>query len=409
MQDPVKDAWNAQIAKVCKSRAFRNTEVLKRLLDYLGRQALEGPPEGVKEYQVGIEAFGKPSSYDPKTDSSVRVQASKLRQKLDEYYRTEGAEDPLILELPKGHFHLEFRERQSGSQSSFPAPGSGWRRISIVLAVLLCITAGLAAYFGFRLINPARLVPPWTPEMEEFWQPILTSHRPIVVALGTPLFVKVSDYFFRDPTVNTAESASRSESVKKLSRLLDAPNSVVFPYTGVGEAAGVFGLTRLLALAGRDVSLEVSRNLNWEEIARNNVVFVGPPKFNLPTDDLPFEQHFIIRHARVDNLKPSPGEPAHFDEKRSADGSQSEEGHALVTRVSGLHGAGWLLILAGTSTEGTRAAAEYVSRPEHVSALVRAMHRQFGGVPGHFQAVIRARYKAQTPIAIETVVVRALK
>src|SRR5579863_3981369 len=109
---------HAQLQRILESRAFRPTEVLKRLLEYLGHKELLGEAEDLKEYTVGIEAFGKPHEYDPKTDSSVRVQAGKLRQKLDEYYRTEGLADSVIVELPKGHFRLAFRERSP----EIPAP-----------------------------------------------------------------------------------------------------------------------------------------------------------------------------------------------------------------------------------------------------------------------------------------------
>ena len=100
---PPGDGRPAQLQRILESRAFHPSEVLRRLLEYLGRKELQGEAEDLKEYTVGIEAFGKPDTYDPKTDSSVRVQAGKLRQKLDEYYRTEGLADPLIVELPKGH------------------------------------------------------------------------------------------------------------------------------------------------------------------------------------------------------------------------------------------------------------------------------------------------------------------
>src|SRR5436305_1432376 len=57
---------------------------------------------------IGIEAFGKPESYDPKQDSIVRLQIGRLRQKLAVYYQGEGAADPVLVGLPKGAFKLTF-------------------------------------------------------------------------------------------------------------------------------------------------------------------------------------------------------------------------------------------------------------------------------------------------------------
>src|SRR5271167_600624 len=95
------DERASQIQRILESRTFRNTEVLKRLLDYLARQALENPAGELKEYTVGIEAFGKSPDYEPQNDSSVRVQAGKLRKLLDEYYRNEANPGELAVELPK--------------------------------------------------------------------------------------------------------------------------------------------------------------------------------------------------------------------------------------------------------------------------------------------------------------------
>ena len=181
-----------------------------------------------------------------------------------------------------------------------------------------------------------------------------------------------------------------------------------FPYTGVGEAETAFDLQRLLLPRGKELTLRASNLLTWEDITRNNMIFVGPPKYNQQTLDLPVAQDFEISHSRVQNLRPAVGEPRSFEEKWSADRTSLVEGHALISRLPGLHRTGEMLILAGCSTESTRAAAEYVTRPEYVVAFVRRM-REMGGIPQRFQAVIRARYKSQTPIAIEMVAFHPLK
>src|SRR5262249_46659523 len=58
----------------------------------------------LKEYVIATEVFGRDSSYDPRVDSVVRVQAGRLRSKLLEYYATEGKDDKVIIDLPKGHY-----------------------------------------------------------------------------------------------------------------------------------------------------------------------------------------------------------------------------------------------------------------------------------------------------------------
>lgn len=156
------DVCTAEIQRLLGSRTLQNAESLKRLLEYLARQSLEGQADTLKEYTVGIEAFGKPESYDPKSDSSVRVQVSKLRQKLDEYYRNEGSQDPIIVELPKGHFKLVFRriDELNGADGNaiLAATVSKWRRISLLLALALVIAGALAVHW--KLTSTGRRIRP---------------------------------------------------------------------------------------------------------------------------------------------------------------------------------------------------------------------------------------------------------
>src|SRR5205823_13346160 len=76
-------------------------------LRYLADHALKHPG-ALKEYQIATEVFGRPADFDPHLDSLVRVQAGRLRAKLAEYYASEGVEDPVVVELPKGTYTLSF-------------------------------------------------------------------------------------------------------------------------------------------------------------------------------------------------------------------------------------------------------------------------------------------------------------
>lgn len=415
------DVWlatrRAQLQRVIDSRILRPSEVLKRLLEYLGRKALQGESGELKEYTVGVEAFGKPPDYDPKNDSSVRVQAGKLRQKLDEYYRTDGLADPVLIELPKGHFQLIFSERVPepvvapiSILPSQPSPGAQppsrtpW--VVAALAIAIAIGAMLVAWQSRQ--SRASLDRYNTPELRELWKPFIEDSRPAVVSLGVPLFAKVAGTFFRDPTLNNWDGAPRSTGVQGIEKLLDGKAVPAYPYTGIGEASAAFELARLFLSANKDLGLVISHALTWEDIGRNNMIFVGPPKFNLQIRDLPVQVAFTVEHSHIVNLHPQPGEPPAYNETWSPDRATLLDGHALISRLPGLHGTGYILMLASTSTEGTRAAVEYVSRPDYAARLVGSLRRKDGTLPKYFQAVVRAHFKSQMPIQVEQVTVRIL-
>jgi len=141
-----------QVERLSKSHSLRGSDSLCRLLQYLAEHSLAHPPSTVKEYQIATEVFGRPANFDPQGDSTVRVQAGRLRAKLAEYYTTEGADDPLVVTLSKGSYHLIFESRPLGvdfeadDHSTVVAPRSRvhservpgyWRPLAVVLTVFL--------------------------------------------------------------------------------------------------------------------------------------------------------------------------------------------------------------------------------------------------------------------------------
>jgi hypothetical protein len=84
------DAVKQELDRVLQSKAFRNAEGLSRLLRFVVERSLEGDAESLKEYVLGSQALDRGSGFDPQADPVVRVQAGRLRSKLQDYYHTEG-------------------------------------------------------------------------------------------------------------------------------------------------------------------------------------------------------------------------------------------------------------------------------------------------------------------------------
>jgi TolB-like protein len=103
-----------QLDRVIGSPTFQQVDRLKRFLIFITLEAIAGRGDQLKEYVVGVQVFGKEESFDPRTDPIVRVQARRLRARLDRYYREEGRDDDLIIELPKGGYAPVFKRREPG-------------------------------------------------------------------------------------------------------------------------------------------------------------------------------------------------------------------------------------------------------------------------------------------------------
>src|SRR5947207_527946 len=83
------------LARIETSSGFTRAGRLTHFLRYITEEALAGRAEQLKEYTIAIEVFGRPTSYDPQVDSLVRVQASLLRTRLQQYYSNEGRDEPI--------------------------------------------------------------------------------------------------------------------------------------------------------------------------------------------------------------------------------------------------------------------------------------------------------------------------
>src|SRR5579863_9296920 len=162
-------ASQAQIQRILQSKAFRTSEVHKNLLSYLADKSLAGEADGLKEYTVGLDVFAKPSSYDPRQESTVRMHVGRLRQKLAEYYRTAGVDDAVIVDLPKGGFRVTFEPRPVpeplpvAAVEPLPAPALYRRPVFLVASLLVAIV--FAGYFGLRLWQVernTRIAATWT-------------------------------------------------------------------------------------------------------------------------------------------------------------------------------------------------------------------------------------------------------
>src|SRR5882724_7903460 len=96
---PEREQYIAEIERLVNSHVLHGSESLCKLLRYLAEHALDHPGSSLKEYQIATEVFGRPANFDPQSDSTIRVQAGRLRLKLAEYYGAEGVDDPIQVEM----------------------------------------------------------------------------------------------------------------------------------------------------------------------------------------------------------------------------------------------------------------------------------------------------------------------
>ncbi|MGD0296759.1 MAG: tetratricopeptide repeat protein [Bryobacteraceae bacterium] len=149
----------ATLDKILASPGFANAERLTRFLRYTVEETLNGQTDKLKESLLGIDVFGRKPTYDPRVDAVVRTEAVKLRARLRDYYESEGREDEIIIDLPKGGYVPVFRFREKEPvESSTPAAVASpktheWKPAIVTLVVLAVLVASISLVLRTRSRN----------------------------------------------------------------------------------------------------------------------------------------------------------------------------------------------------------------------------------------------------------------
>src|SRR5260370_18918414 len=113
------EAIRAQLQRILDSPVFSGARRISEFLQFVVSRSIDGQAGEIKEYLIAVEVYNRNRSYDPRSDSIVRAEASRLRGKLRDYYSADGSNDPIRIELPKGSYTPVFR---LNSATTVPAP-----------------------------------------------------------------------------------------------------------------------------------------------------------------------------------------------------------------------------------------------------------------------------------------------
>ena len=406
-----REQYLAQIEKIAGSSLLHGSESLCRLLRYLARNAVDHPGAHLKEYQIATEVFGRSADFDPQLDSTVRVQVGRLRQKLHEYYSSEGVEDAILVDLPKGSYALGLHHRgpaplrkelESHVVAPVAAVAPSPRNWAIAVSVLSLLLAGAVAVIVAERMTSNKGAAAEasenysSPALRVFWK----------VFLGAP----------QEPWVvfSNASFVGRPETgMRYLDPARDTQPKILDHYTGVGEVLAVHELDQVFATLHRQLRVKRGSLLSLDDVKNNNLIFVGSPAENLTLRDIPGTSEFVFRRLTdgprkgdlaIASVHPQPGEPKQF--LGTPNNLQLTDDYSVIALVKGLNPARSVLILAGTTTLGTQAAVEYVCRQSSVERLLLRLSVSPTGEVEPFEAVLHVKVTRGVPMESELVSLR---
>jgi hypothetical protein len=420
--------------------------MLQQLLQYLAEKTFTHGSEPIKEYTLGVEALSRPPHFDPKADPIVRVQIHRLRQKLKEYYDSDGLRDEIIIEIPKGQYlpifgiadgmeALVAKERVFAEEPvplSDPEPQAAGdssdqqvRRINPVWKTgLLVVTVAIAAlaagaWMGSRWVAPnsringsatkADLAKSSDPVMA-FWLKYLGNDPNPVIAYPDEVFLldNYNDLFrFRRGAIDyrgapvdphLAEQFASNPALVARAGQLYYENS----YLGFGELKAVGMLSNLFGQMGLKPVIKASRELTVDDLKQHNVIILGSSFSNIAEAHFGAMGDFSFKNpdARLEQWRgvivdahPRANETADYHTERDPSTQVLKADYCLITVQPGIVPGRYIADLGGLDTTGSEGAVLYATSKQGVEQLSTAI--QFGGNSGDkrsfpiFQALLK--------------------
>jgi hypothetical protein len=413
-----REAVLEQIERLARSEVLHNSESLCKLLRYLAEQSLDHPGATIKEYQIATEVFHRSEDFDPQLDSVIRVQAGRLRTKLAAYYASDGTDDRILVELPKGNYALHFHENPRHSKNGDTVEGNGHphalpearpdprpRPGGFAVPVLSLLLALAVAALGATLLRhppaPAPVAAPGEAvpaSIQLFWTPFLAPAYEPWVVFSNATFVGRPETGLRYSTAATPADV--------------AAGKVFDHYTGVGEVLAVHELDEVFAHLHASLRVKRGSLFSLDDLKQNNLIFLGSPAENLTLRDIPSTRHFVFQRVAtgprkgdlaIATINPQRGEP--LQSLASPSDQALTEDYAVIGYKRGLESSRLVLIVAGTTTFGTQGAVEYLCHKETLEELLSKLDVKTVDELKPFEALLRVKISRGVPVETTLVAV----
>jgi len=394
--------------RIAASGLLGRSDLLSDFLLYIVDRRIRGRTEEITEQQIGVIVFGRAEDYDPNDDNIVRSYARKLRKRIEEYFATEGREETLRLEIPRGGYTPIFsdappvlskshdsaaREYTGPAHAGLSepvvsekleivspvAPGISRRarqpfRISrvTVLALLIGILLGV----GLMLLKQSR----WMESRQDalsrgLWSQLFSKDRDTFVVPSDDGLV-IMQRLIERPVPLTAyvngnyRSAVKTDGEPRAEEILKLGSR---RFTSVVDLDFAAHLAQLREVVPERMMIRYARDLRMDDLRTGNVILIGSDESNPWIELFGPQLHFRFRFdpepdkpSGFANLYPRPGEAALYTTK-----GQEEQTYGIVAYLPNLTNSGHVLIVAGLNTAGTQAATAFLLDPSSMMPILQ--------------------------------------
>jgi hypothetical protein len=417
----------ALLERVASSSYVKRAARLQELLFYLGKCSLKDGLDTVHEQKIGVEVFGRSGDYDTSDDNIVRTNVSELRKRVEAYFEGEGANETLIVEIPRGSYVPVFRNRPVKPQVASEAPTakapepapanvvpiskpadaapvrpstflqSRWVLILAGATIVALAATCVVLHYQYRSLY--RSMYPWQsqPAVAELWGDIFDARPDTDIVLADASFGLLQDVNKKSFQFNDYLNRSYISQLQTQNASPDLRAVLGRIETWNLGAQDDFKLARrILALdpLGTKVHLYNARGYLPDLTKRDNVILIGGRMSN-PWDALFESQMNFVAEFSTDgpitvlNRAPMRGEPAVYTQTDSTQ-------YCVVSYLPNPDHNGVVLLIEGTSAEATEAAGDFLLSDDQLSAFRKLLH---GEKFPYFDVLLKVSSVPGTPLS----------
>jgi hypothetical protein len=411
------------LSAILLSPPFHASKQSQELLQYIVDQTLAGHLEMLKERIIGANVFNRRPDYDTNDDPIVRARAAEVRKRLALYYQT-AREEEILISVPSGSFRAVFeRADRNSAQSASTSPHEGERSrppVELMASPAPREAAGpdfLSSSWRFRglgrwamivasLVILALVIQHYiaTPEeraFNRFWSPVLDNSHTVLIYIGSNAVYELSAsymdaYYRQHPRSQTEEMGLEAYIPLPPGTKIDAQD--LYPakdtFVTIGDVAATTKIVSLLVHRNMQFDVRFANDVAFGDLREHPTILIGAHN-NSWTLTMTGNLRYVFdgQNAVVDRTD--------RQKRWSTTAHESEEDYAIVSRVLNSKTGTTVITAAGVGQAGTRAAAEFITNPQSISALVKSLPKDWE--KKNMQIVLHTTVINQLPSAPEVV------
>lgn len=386
------------VEELLKSRFFHKSPLLSAFLLYVSQRAIEEPSMRIPEYEIGVHVFGRGEDFDPREDNIVRNYARQLRKRLQEYYFSDGAADPVRVDIPRGGYVPLFTRGDVPSTPPSAWSGAGVetetvtktarghsRALRFVLVFVLLSLYSVALYRFARWRGEPH--PHEREARDPLWSQMFNLNRDTYVVPPDTAFVVIQEANRKSLSLTEylqwhAGAEMRNMELSYLQREAYTDLLSIFITTSLKDLKEV--VPSRFIVRGAD-------DMRFEDFRDSNAILIGSnfsnPWTELFSKNANFQFHCDMETDRswIENVHPFSGERAVYEGGKRKDEYVT---YATIVYSPNLGGEGHVLLLQGIDSAGTQAATDFLIRNENGKKILNQMMAANNGTLKNFELLL---------------------